>query len=520
MSKRNALAFAAGFGGAYLKGKERQQEMERQKVEDAWRDEQRGAWREEQADKKAMRVSLADAMRPTSVDSGYRVTSEAGSDAFTKDPDAADMMGDMVRDQRHSLGRAYRAGGQTFADRQGAQTAATEYNSDPAMLDRMSNAVAPMDPAKSLSLRTAASGARKAAREEEEAKIKKAKLVKTEGVENAYRSALARDPDGIMQAFNSTGQIRLSAPPKLVETRTIKTPYGEIEDDVWEGVAIGPDGKEMPIRRSTQQLAMQIYDVKDLIKDQAEAQKIGLKHRNAIEIEGMRSGRESNAPSGYRRTADGGLEFIPGGPADPANKSQGNSTLERMMLDGRRKDAVSEERDAKKEADAIRKQLQSPMMQIAKEGSQAWNDAQALRAQLADVENRAREAAARKATFDKALDEMTERVRTRPGLSTATPSTAAPSRSQSERESDRLDILNRELEKARASGNAADVAALEREIARAGGAPTAPQARSLAAAQRPQQTGQPPRISTAAERDALPPGTRYVAPNGKIYIKQ
>lgn len=28
-------------------------------------------------------------------------------------------------------------------------------------------------------------------------------------------------------------------------------------------------------------------------------------------------------PSGYRRTADGNLAFIPGGPADPANKSQG-----------------------------------------------------------------------------------------------------------------------------------------------------------------------------------------------------
>lgn len=42
--------------------------------------------------------------------------------------------------------------------------------------------------------------------------------------------------------------------------------------------------------------------------------------RHRLAMENKPRGGGAKAPTGYRPTADGGLEFIPGGPADPANK--------------------------------------------------------------------------------------------------------------------------------------------------------------------------------------------------------
>ena len=83
-----------------------------------------------------------------------------------------------------------------------------------------------------------------------------------------------------------------------------------------------------------------------------------------------------------------------------------------------------------------------------------------------------------------------------------------------ERESDRMAIIQSELAKAKQSGNAGDVAALEREISRAGG-----QSAGLSSA-KPSSNGQPVKITTKAEHAALPKGTRYVGPSGNIAIKK
>jgi hypothetical protein len=82
-------------------------------------------------------------------------------------------------------------------------------------------------------------------------------------------------------------------------------------------------------------------------------------------------------------------------------------------------------------------------------------------------------------------------------------------------ESDRMSILNAELNKARAAGNVQDVAALEREIGRVGG-----QSQGLSAIRQPASNGQPVKITTKAEHAALPKGTRYTAPDGSVRIKQ
>lgn len=519
MSKRNALAFAAGFGGAYLKGKERQQEMERQKVEDAWRDEQRNAWRAEQADKQTMRTSLADAIKPTTVDGGYQVSSEAGSNAFTKDRDAAAMMSDMVADQRPSLGRAYRAGGQTFTDRAGAETAATEYNSPPAMLDRMSTAVAPMDPAKSLSLRSAATTARTAEQKQQDELRQRAKELETEGVQNAYRAMLARDPEGIMTAFNQSGSIRLKEPPRLVETRTIKTPYGEIEDDVWEGVAIGPDGKEAPIRRSTQQVAMQLYDVKDLIKDGREAQKMGLQQRNALELEGVKSGNRVSLEQ-LRQSA----------PRTERTSNEGAVTREeRLRYTSLFADAGRRQSEAQKAYNTL---IREGRYARAQPGSREAQELESLRETI-------KQYGEERKTYQSLLAQGSAAPGTQPGLAGAVsgPTNAAEQRMAQQTQGGMgadPAAIRREIAAAQADLERVPdensrrmltehIANMQRQLASLGG--NAPRAQGLSAVQAPQrsapqQSGQPPRITSAAEHAALPKGTRYVAPNGQIYIKQ
>lgn len=498
MSKRNALAFAAGFGGAYIKGKERQQEldreMERQRVEDSWRDEQRGAWRAEQADKKAMRASLADAIRPTAVDSGYQVSSEAGSSAFTKDADAAAMMTDMVADQRPSLGQAYRAAGKTFADRAGAETAANDYNSQPATLERMGAAVAPIDPAKAISLQSAASTARNAQQKAEEDRRARAKAMEAEGVGQTYKAMLSRSPEAVFQAFNATGNLKLKEPPRIVETRVVKTPYGEIEDDVWEGVAVGPDGKETPIRRSTQQVGMQVFDVKDLLKSQMEGQKMAAEQRNRLELEDVKAGN-ARGLEGLRQQR----------PVASRSGGDGSAGENRKLYTTLLTEVGRKQSEAQKAYNTL---IKEPAYAYARPGSP---QAQALEAMQESI----KAYAAKAQEYESLLAQGASQGAAAPGLSSARGPTGG--RGQSDRDAERMTILRAELEKARAAGNTADVQALEREIARASGQQKPP---SLSAVQPRPAAGQIPRITTKAERDALPPGARYVGPSGNIAIKK
>ena len=502
MSKRNALAFAAGFGSAYIKGKERQQERdrenERQKVDDAWRDEQRSAWRADQEDKRAMRTSLADAVRPTTVEPAIRVSGEGGSDAVTSDPQAAAVMADMIASERPSLSQAgYRAGGKTFADRASAETAANDYNSQPATLERLGAAVAPFDPAKAVSLQSAASAARNAQQKAEEDRRARAMALEVEGVGQTYKAMLSRSPEAVFEAFNATGQMKFKEPPRIVETRMIKTPYGEIEDDVWEGVVVGADGKEAPIRRSTQQVGMQVFDVKDLLKSQMEGQKMSAEQRNRLELEGVRAGNarileglRQQRPTSSRTGGDGDI-----------------SREERLRYTSLFSDAGRRQSEAQKALNTLMKERSYA---YAKPGSPQAQELDALRESI-------RSYAEERKTYQSLLAQGASQgaAAPAPGLSSARPPTSG--RSQSNRDVERIAILNSELEKARKAGNAADVQALEREIARAGGAQ---RPAGMSAAQPRPSAGQIPRITTKAERDALPPGTRYVAPNGQTYIKQ
>lgn len=156
------------------------------------------------------------------------------------------------------------------------------------------------------------------------------------------RSNGAADPDGNIARFNAAMQADLVAQGKGSELQ-LKT--NEINAEL-QRAAMSEQGANS---RHMDQL---------LLKQQGEARES--KYQNAqldfaqqrLAIEQERASKDG-LPQGYRRTADGGLESIPGGPADPA-VVRGKATLNdvqskalqfgaRMLQSGQALDQLSEQ---------------------------------------------------------------------------------------------------------------------------------------------------------------------------------
>lgn len=89
-----AAAVSGGLAGYRLARDEKERDEDQ-----AWQKEQRDAQR-------SLRAGLADAAMPAGVDAGFRVTGDQGSDAFTKDADAAAAMQDMAQTKGEGVGLA------------------------------------------------------------------------------------------------------------------------------------------------------------------------------------------------------------------------------------------------------------------------------------------------------------------------------------------------------------------------------------------------------------------------------
>lgn len=113
---RGMVSFLAGMGSGYLKAKDNEHERGRQAKEDAWREEQRGRQRTEWQKADNLDSDLRAAANPVS--QGAVVTDDAGSNAFTKDKDAAAMMADMsnAKNTGMEVQRATRVVDQTYTD--------------------------------------------------------------------------------------------------------------------------------------------------------------------------------------------------------------------------------------------------------------------------------------------------------------------------------------------------------------------------------------------------------------------
>lgn len=103
---RGMVSFLAGFGGGYLKAKDKEYERARQEKEDAWRDEQRGWQKADRAEKEADKVAIRDATADRTTMQGTAVTDGAGNANLYKDPTQAAAMADEARIEAEMRGQS------------------------------------------------------------------------------------------------------------------------------------------------------------------------------------------------------------------------------------------------------------------------------------------------------------------------------------------------------------------------------------------------------------------------------
>lgn len=105
-----ALAFLAGVGGGYLKGRDQKRQQQREDTRDAREAEEYGFRKEERDRTRSERSALAEASKPLEVEEVATVNQAAGG-------------------MEEAPQRQYRVGGKSFGDSAAAQAAAAELNS-------------------------------------------------------------------------------------------------------------------------------------------------------------------------------------------------------------------------------------------------------------------------------------------------------------------------------------------------------------------------------------------------------
>ena len=239
-------AFFAGLGSGYLKADRQRSEDERTAKKDA-QDKQmfdanmanindQQAARQEEKDFKAANIAAQSAGKQ---DTGYQVTDAAGSNAFTKDADAAAMLGDMAdaKNAQAQTDNATRVStGRTGATMQGT-VAGNQVFANPAEAQAFAQTQNMTEYAK---LKARQDVAEQYGKMDLSDDIK-AKLTKleSEGVFKAFALAQTGDMEGAAKAYESTGNARMPKGGKFVATE-VEDPATKTKRQVIS--VVGPDG--------------------------------------------------------------------------------------------------------------------------------------------------------------------------------------------------------------------------------------------------------------------------------------
>lgn len=393
----------------------REMAAEQERAEEkAWRNEQRAQQRAEWDRKEQLRTGLAAASAPAKVDQGYQITDAAGSDAFTKDADAAAAMQDMVSGQQPTLSSATRVQDKAYADPAQAKRAEAEYNAPASRLDRMGEAAMAVDPSTGLSLKNAAAKAKS-----EQVEIDK--KMKAEADETFNRVLMERVPNS-PRWWEDAAAMLTETNAGALQGVTVKSVLSADEKTV-DLVAVTPDGKERVVKSLPTdakghmafiQQAMKADPVTKLkwLSEQVtrdyEASKQQEKHELTLAEIGAR-GAEERRTAGFRAS----LEKDPG--------SKPISSMERMLIDGRRAEAL---REVRRLEDMIESDQQLKSAQIVGEKSPSWPR---LQAHLKRID----EARAEYQKWNGAMDELATSAMNRIGLGNARPQVPAPAAQQS-----------------------------------------------------------------------------------------
>ena len=442
MAAKGLAALAIGLGNGYMKAERQGLEDQRQARLDQMRQEEHDIRLDAYKRDNEMRQVLADAAKPASLADGYQVTDAAGSNAFTKDADAAAVMGDMAEAKNggattNSAIRLDRpvGGPEVFTDPGKAQVSLADYNKPEAQQQRQVQAVSTVDPVKGLTLQNSILNSQKSTMEMEEMQRKRRAEIESEGLVATARAAMNGDPISVAEAFNKQGNWKVDGELKVVPEKR-KAPWGEdIDTFTYTGNIKDKDGNTRPVRVNSLDAMTQMVPFKDLFESRAKVGLENVKHTNNLgEIDAR--GKTELQQIGARGVQDRQT-------ADHKSKSGGDplGREERLRYTTLFQDAGRRLAESQKALGALQKDAFF-MSQAQKPGTK-----------------QAEELAGLKQTIEQ---------------------------------------------------YASDRSMYQGLLAKGQG-PAAPESKP--------ETG-PKRITTKAERDALPKGARYVAPDGQTYVKQ
>jgi len=241
------MALLAGFGSGYLKGQQQKLENERQAKKDEQdqklfdiRMEDAIAARDERQRERDYRDANAAALSAGKQDAGYQVTDAAGSNAFTKDVDAAAVLADMsaTNNQGTDVGQATRVStGRTGATMNGTVPGSKVFT-DPTQAQQFAGTQTMSDYAKLKARQDVADQFGKMDISDDI----RAKLLKleSEGAFKAYSLAQSGDYAGAAKVYQETGQNRLPEGAKFVGNE-VEDPTTKIKRNVIS--LVGQDGK-------------------------------------------------------------------------------------------------------------------------------------------------------------------------------------------------------------------------------------------------------------------------------------
>ncbi|MCY1166225.1 hypothetical protein D9M73_61490 [compost metagenome] len=212
------------------------------------RQESHDATMEEANQRKALRMSLADAARPVTVEQG------AGGAIRPDTMDNRDVglpENAALPNQGLTLG-AYRVKDKPFTSQADAAAAAEAENAPDAVAKRQGQAYRQAgQPGAALDIeqKQAAITA---------AQAKQAKMLKEEGVFDALRAFRAGDAGGLVKAFNGGGQYRLEGEPEVVREDREVPGVGTVPTYSAKLRLVGPEGKIIEKQYNSHDLSMQM----------------------------------------------------------------------------------------------------------------------------------------------------------------------------------------------------------------------------------------------------------------------
>lgn len=492
---------------AYNDGVDKNRRQEKEDAEIAWQNEQRAAIREDRAQKQQLKTSLAEAARPAQVDAGYQVTDDAGSNAFTKDADAAAIMGDMVADQRPILASATRVQDTAYRDPKQAQAAEQQYNSTPATLGRMSTAAMPIDAERGLKLADSASTAaktQKALKDEEIAQVNELFNRQILSIASSGPDWSARAAEALTKS-NAPGLQGMQVEPALSQdgkTVSFKIVLPSGETKVVGSYENSERGAEQWVRDSARvDFKTKLGWLNENMKFERELEKAGAKSELTF-AEIKARGDEERKTIDYRRQTGGDKEI---------------GREERLRYTSLFSDAGRRQSEAQKTLNTL---LKERSYANAKPGTPQHEELQSIRDAI-------KQHGQERATYQSMLAEGAGAKG--PGLGSAKAPNASERDMAKQVQGDMgadPAAIRREIAAATADISkvpdqaskqmlADHVANMQRQLANIEG-----QGAGLSSAQQPARQAGPVKVSTKAERDALPAGTQYIDPNGQIFMKK